>query len=109
MHELSLVETMLAQTKRHAQGKPVKQITLTVGVLTCVDPEAMQFCFQATRDDVGLGQTALCIERQPAWGHCRRCGAEFKVREAIQPCACGSLDIALEGGEDILIKELEFC
>ncbi len=108
MHELSLVENLVAQTRQHAVGRPVKTITMTVGVMTCVDPDAMAFCFAACREEAGLADTQLIIERQLAAGECRDCGRAFTVEQVIQPCECGSLNIAVSGGDDILLKELEF-
>ncbi|MDX1693588.1 MAG: hydrogenase maturation nickel metallochaperone HypA [Ketobacteraceae bacterium] len=109
MHELSLVENLVEQTRAHARGHAVKSITLVVGVMTCVDPDAMQFCFNACRDSAGLSATELVIERQYAVGWCRDCGNEFAMHQPIQLCQCGSLNIAVTGGNDILLKELELA
>lgn len=109
MHELSLVANILEQTQRHAEGRQVKTITLSIGVLTCADPGAMHFCFTACREEAGLAATELVIQRQFAQGQCRRCGQQFIVTSAIQPCKCGSLDVDLQGGDDIVLTELEFA
>lgn len=109
MHELSLVENLVTQTRQHAGGRPVKSITVEVGVMTCVDPDAMAFCFSACRADGGLADCELIIERRLAGGYCRDCHAAFAVEHAIQPCECGSLNIAVTGGDDILLKALEFA
>ena len=109
MHELSLVENLITQIRQHAEGRPVKNITVTVGVMTCVDPDAMAFCFAACRTDAGLSDTELIIERQLAAGYCQDCGATFTVEQLIQPWECGSLRVAIDGGIDILLKELEFA
>ena len=108
MHEVSLVESLVEQVKAHAQGRKLRSIRLVVGVLTCVDPEAMTFCFAAIRQDVGLDDVELVIERQYAEAVCRQCGASFDVHSVLQPCECGSLDLELEGGGDVLLRELEF-
>lgn len=109
MHELSLVENLVSQVRQHAGERRVKTITLTVGVMTCVDPEAMQFCFTACRDDAGLEQAELVVNRQQASGECRECGVRFVVSKAIQPCSCGSMNVAVSGGDDIVLNELEFA
>lgn len=108
MHELSLVGSIVEQVQGHAEGRPVKSITLSVGVLTCVDPDAMQFCFEACKQDAKLEQAQLIIKRQLAKGRCRQCHREFEITEAIQPCECGSLEIDLSGGGDVMLTELEF-
>lgn len=108
MHELSLVGNIIEQAQKHAEGKLIKSITLDVGVLTCVDPGAMMFCFDACKQEAGMGNTELIINRQSAKGCCRQCGHEFEVLEVIQPCQCGSLDVELAGGNDVLLSELEF-
>lgn len=108
MHELSLVENIVEQVQGHAEGRPVKTITLSVGVLTCVDPDAMQFCFEACKEEAKLGQAQLIIQRQSANGICRTCEQAFEVIESIQPCQCGSLDIELSGGGEVMLTELEF-
>lgn len=109
MHELSLVESLMEQTQAHAEGRQVVKITLTVGVLTCVDPSTMVFCFDACKKNAGMNHAQLIIERQYAQGECRQCGRLFRMESALQPCQCGSLDIHTQGGGDIMLKELEFA
>ena len=108
MHELSLVESLVSQVRQHAGEQRVKTITVTVGVMTCVDPDAMQFCFEACREQAGLADTELMLVRQEASGECRDCGARFAIWQAIQPCACGSMNVAVSGGDAMLLTELAF-
>ncbi|MCG8671368.1 MAG: hydrogenase maturation nickel metallochaperone HypA [Pseudomonadales bacterium] len=107
MHELSLVTSLLEQVQKHAEDQPVKSITVRVGVMTCVDPGALKFCFDATKEEAGLDRCELIIDRQFADGLCRQCGKTFQLETALQPCDCGSLDIDVSGGSDLLLTELE--
>jgi hydrogenase nickel incorporation protein HypA/HybF len=62
MHELAIVESIMELVENAAAGQRVLKVTVDVGLLTCVSPEALSFGF------------SLLAEGTPADG------AEFEIR-----------------------------
>ena len=46
MHELSLTRNIVAIVADHAKMRLVRRVRLAVGPLACVEPLALQFCFE---------------------------------------------------------------
>ncbi len=47
MHELALTREIVAIVCEAARDRRVHKVTLEIGRLTCVMPEAIEFCFEA--------------------------------------------------------------
>lgn len=76
MHELSivstLVESVLEFVDKHEISK-VLNVRLSVGELTCVEEEQMQFCYSALTEKTMLGGSVLEIEKVSAEVNCPHC------------------------------------
>jgi hydrogenase nickel incorporation protein HypA/HybF len=108
MHELSIAEAVVAIAERHAAGRPVTKVELRVGHLRQVVPSALEFAFQLVAQGTVLDGAELAIEDVPARGRCRDCGAETTLTGFPLACsACGSLDLELLAGEELLVDSLE--
>ena len=108
MHELSLTRSMVELCLEHAAGRKVTSVTLQIGDLAGVEPEAMEFCFDACTAGTQLEGSRLVIERLPAAATCADCGAAFTCSHWTAPCpSCGSLSISCQGGDELRVKELE--
>lgn len=109
MHELSLVEEILHISSAAARGRTVKRVVLKVGVLSCVMPEALQFCFDSVKQDTLLHHAELVLEPVPGLAHCETCGTDYALAELWQPCPCGSVERRLLQGQELVVQTLEFC
>lgn len=108
MHEMSLVQGVVELCLEHAGGRRVTSVTLVIGDLAGVEPEAMSFCFEAATSGTLLDGAQLVMERIPAQGECGECGAAFVCSRWATPCpVCGSLTVACSGGDELRVKELE--
>jgi hydrogenase nickel incorporation protein HypA/HybF len=49
------------------------------------------------------------VEIDEPCGHarCRTCGLEFETGDVLPLCDCGSADVAVEGGRELRIREVE--
>jgi len=45
MHELAIVESIMELVENAAAGQKILKVTVEVGLLTCVSPEALSFGF----------------------------------------------------------------
>ena len=108
MHELSLVHGVVDICEQHADGRRVLAVTLEIGALSGVVPEALEFCFDAATRGSLLEGARLVIERVPATGLCSRCGQVSPMETYFDPCPnCGALALELRSGDEMRVKDLE--
>lgn len=111
MHELG-VATGIADVVTHVMdensAKKAGEITVEVGMLSCVDPSSLEFCFDAITKGTRLESAHLRIVMIAPRAKCRACGAEYEVRMDDFRCkVCDSTDFDVVTGDGISIKEVE--
>lgn len=107
MHELGITQNIVAIASEYASGAPVKRITLEVGQLTAVLPEAIRFCFDVCAQNTALAGAKLEIIEKSGLARCRQCGSEVALSVPFGVCGCGCRDLQIIQGEELSIKELE--
>lgn len=107
MHELGITQNIVAIAAEYANGVPVKRVTLEVGQLTAVLPDAIRFCFDVCAQGTVLAGAQLEILEKPGLGRCRQCGSEVALSVPFGVCGCGCRDLQILQGEELSIKELE--
>ncbi|HEY5674054.1 MAG TPA: hydrogenase maturation nickel metallochaperone HypA [Malonomonas sp.] len=111
MHELGITQSIVEIVERTAQQQKAKKIlsvTLEIGSLAGVVPEALEFCFEACSSGTLLEGAQLLIERVAAQGRCLDCGREFPLTELLACCPdCDSAACQIIAGEELRVKEME--
>lgn len=107
MHELGITRNIVAIVEDAARGRRVRRVTLDVGRLAGVIPEAIGFCFDLVAKGTALEGARLDINQIAGRSLCRDCGAEFEVETLWQACACGSHALERLAGEELKIREME--
>jgi len=108
MHELSITQSVVAICEKNAEGRRVLAVTLEIGELSGVVPEAVEFCFEACANGTLLEGARLTIERIAGHGSCPSCGGEFPLRSYFDPCpGCGGYGVRVIAGEELRVRELE--
>jgi hydrogenase nickel incorporation protein HypA/HybF len=108
MHELAMAEQIVEVAERHAAGRRVYAVELTVGHLRQVVPSALEFAFELVTSGTALEGAELRIREVPAAGRCRRCGCEGALEGFPLACAaCQSVDMELTAGDELLVDSLE--
>jgi hydrogenase nickel incorporation protein HypA/HybF len=111
MHELSLMRSMLGlieESARRERFDRVLRIGLDVGALCNVEVEALTFCFDLVARGTLAERAAFEVRSVPARRRCAGCGHEEPIASRLDPCArCGGWQGAVDGGDRILIRELE--
>jgi hydrogenase nickel incorporation protein HypA/HybF len=82
VHELSIATAIVEQAGELARvdgARSVSAVTVRVGELAGVVPEALDFAFDVARDGTALATARLVVERVPARAWCEPCAAEFPV------------------------------
>jgi hydrogenase nickel incorporation protein HypA/HybF len=107
MHELGITQNIVAIATEHAQGNQVKKVTIEIGKLSAIMPDAVQFCFSVCSAGTLLENAILEIIEISGKGKCRQCGAEITLEVPFGLCECGSVELDLISGQELKIKEME--
>lgn len=107
MHELGITQNIVAIAAEYANGQPVKRVTLEVGQLTAVMPDAIRFCFDVCCQGTVLDGARLDIIEKSGLALCKRCGNQVELELPFGICDCGCQDLQIIQGEELAIKELE--
>ena len=108
MHELSIAQGVVDICQQHAGGRRVLAVTLEIGTLSGVVPDALEFCFEASTSGTLLEGARLDIERINATGYCRVCDRTHPINAYFDPCpACGTSPLEVRSGEELRVKDLE--
>ena len=110
MHELSICSAIATTAARHADGRAVTQVTVQIGHLRQVVPDALQFSWEVVSSASDLERAELVIEQIPAVVECRACGARTTLDLPILACgSCGGFDVNLISGEELMVVSLELA
>lgn len=111
MHELGITQSIVEiaeKTAREQQATKVLSVTVDIGELSGVIPDAVEFCFEACSAGTLLEGSRLVINTIPGLGRCEACRAEVKLDNLTFACpACGSYAVQRTQGEELSIKEVE--
>jgi hydrogenase nickel incorporation protein HypA/HybF len=110
VHELSLCDAILGTTMKHAEGRPVTQVTVRIGHLRQVVPDALRFSWEILTEPTELQGCELVIEQVPATVECQECHTVTTLDLPILACGtCGSFSVSLRSGEEFLIVAMELA
>jgi hydrogenase nickel incorporation protein HypA/HybF len=108
LHELSIAESVVRIASRQADGRRVTKVQMKVGHLRQVVPSALAFGFELLAQGTSVEGAELEMERVPAEGRCRGCGAESRLGNFPLQCSgCGGFDLEILKGEELLVESLE--
>ncbi|OLP16888.1 hydrogenase maturation nickel metallochaperone HypA [Leptolyngbya sp. 'hensonii'] len=107
MHELGITQNIVAIAAEYAAGAKVRRVTLEIGQLSAILPDAIRFCFEVCCQGTLLEGAELEIIEIPGMGRCRHCGSTVHLDQPFGVCDCGSTDLTLTQGQELKLKELE--
>jgi hydrogenase nickel incorporation protein HypA/HybF len=108
MHELSIAEAIVAIADRHAAGRRVSRVEVSVGHLRQVVPAALSFAFELVAQGTAIEGAELVLTEVPATGRCWTCGAESRIDGFPLACrSCGGHDLEVIAGEELLVESLD--
>ena len=110
MHELSLLENVREILENHALSQKfsrVTKVTLEIGKLSCVEPDALRFGFDVVMKDSLAENAELIISELNGLGLCQQCQQQIEMETLYDPCAyCGSPFVKVIQGAEMKIKDL---
>jgi hydrogenase nickel incorporation protein HypA/HybF len=113
MHELSIMEAVrdqaLEQAERHGGGR-ITAITLRIGSLAGVEPEALAMAFDVVMAGTAAAGARLVIEPVAAECFCSGCQAPFPAQDGVCECPrCGAISRRLLRGRELQLASLELA
>lgn len=111
MHETGIAAEILDIAEREAArlgAAGVASVTVRVGELSGVAPDALVFAFEALCAGTGAAGARLNIERVPVRARCQACGLEsMPETELVLWCAgCGAV-LEIVAGQELQVECLE--
>lgn len=112
MHEISLVQGLFSQLQKLAEENnavKVKSVTMEIGPLSGVVVDSFQFGFDILSADDDLVKGAHLIINVPEVNYsCTGCGhIETTTKKPDQCPLCGDFLLIPDGGDDLLIRQVE--
>ena len=108
MHELSLSSAIVDTVERHAAGRRVTTVTMTIGALRQVVSESLEFYFEiVSRGRVCEGAT-LEQNLVEARVRCVPCDRSWSLDEPIFRCPeCSGSDLEVLSGEEFEVDSID--
>lgn len=108
MHELGITRNVVSIVGDKAQGQKVLRVTLEVGRLSGMLPEAIRFCFDICARGTVLEGASLHILETEGRGRCSACGAEPVLTAPLGRCpVCAEPTLCVIAGTELKIKDME--
>jgi len=110
LHEISLLENVREILQDHAEQqdfKRVKKITLVIGKLSCIEPDALRFGFDAVMQGSLAEGAELTLTESLGQGECKACHQIVVMQELYDSCElCSHPFVTVTGGNDMTIQDL---
>jgi hydrogenase nickel incorporation protein HypA/HybF len=111
MHELSVTESILNITLRHAQAAGAKRVTdlhLVIGRLATIVDDSVQFYWDIISKGTPAEGSLLHFERIPGEMTCQSCGHTFRPTGETFDCpACASPRVRISKGEEFQVDSID--
>ncbi len=111
MHEMSLAQALVDQVIELAEKdgcRKVLSVDVSIGALSGVMREALEFCFPVVARGTLLESTILNVTEVPLKAECRDCRRITNPEPFEIECShCGSMNLNVTEGKDFKLVSLE--
>jgi hydrogenase nickel incorporation protein HypA/HybF len=107
MHELAITQSLIDAIVEQLGHARVTAVNVQVGKVSGVVPDAIRFCFDLVAEGTPVEGALLRIDEPAGLARCRSCGDEFAVDDLVLLCPCGSADVELRRGSELLLTSVE--
>lgn len=105
---MALGSAVVNTATKHANGRPVKVVTLSVGKLRQVVPDSLSFYFDIIARDTICDGARLEIKVVPALLRCDNCTKEWEPDFPTFRCPfCADSKVTVLSGEEFMVESLE--
>jgi hydrogenase nickel incorporation protein HypA/HybF len=107
VHELSLSSAILETAERHAAGRRVTAVAMTIGALRQVVPESLSFYWEIVSRDTVCDGAALEQTYVPGRLACRACGHAWELQLIDFRCPrCLEGDAEVKAGDEFEVESI---
>jgi hydrogenase nickel incorporation protein HypA/HybF len=108
VHELSLSSAILDTVLKHADGRKVNTVELTVGALRQVVPESLEFYWGVVTRDTVCDGAQLEQRFVQARLRCNACAVEWGLDAPDFRCSkCAGTDVEVLSGTEFLVESID--
>lgn len=107
MHEMAVMMGVVDQVTERLGGARIAEVRLTVGKLSGVVPDSLRFCFELACTGTSMEGAELDIDEPAGRAECRSCELQFAVDQPILLCPCGSANVHVISGDELLIRSVK--
>jgi hydrogenase nickel incorporation protein HypA/HybF len=111
MHEMGIANSILHAVAIEVARRPgchPQKIGVRIGELAAVDPDSLQFCFDAMKHESGFHELQLEIQFCHRRHRCEPCNSEFDVKDYDLHCPeCGQATSLCISGDELELAYLE--
>lgn len=111
MHELSLIQSLLAQLETIVEQHKLTRVTkvaLRIGDFRQCVPELLQFAFETLTEGTYAQSAQLVIEHLPIKMECLACHQIFAVKRHIFSCPhCQETELKMLSGKEFILTNIE--
>jgi len=111
MHEMGIANSILSGVATELERRPgarAVKVGVRIGELAGVDPDALNFAFEALTLDTPLAGLVLDVEYRAPRGRCRDCSHEFEMRDfGLQCPSCRGANSECISGDELEFAYLE--
>ncbi len=111
MHELSVTESILEISLRHANQANAKRVTnlyLVIGQLASIVDDSVQFYWDIMSKDTIAAGAALHFRRIPATMQCNQCNHQYSLTQNSFSCPnCSSNSIKVLTGDEFYMEAID--
>jgi len=107
MHELAITQSVVDMVVERTTGRRIAAVHLQIGQLSGVLPDAMQFCYEVITAGTSLEGSILEVHSVAGRGRCGTCDEDFPLDQLILLCPCGSADVRIVAGQELLVTSVE--
>ncbi len=108
MHELSIASSILDLAMKHTPpGAVLRAVRLRAGPMRGIEPQAMEWAWQANVADTPAQGSRIEVETLPWRLHCPDCGSDFVAEDIYGSCACGCKTPHPISGDELQVVSIE--
>ena len=111
MHEYSIVQALLEQCEHYAgenEAEKITKVVVKIGRLSGVEPHLLEIAFNTFKEKTFCDGAEFIMNLQPVVIRCNGCQEETTLEELHYRCPqCGSIDVTVLDGEEMLLMSLE--
>ncbi|HVT88329.1 MAG TPA: hydrogenase maturation nickel metallochaperone HypA [Tepidisphaeraceae bacterium] len=108
MHELSIAGAILDVARSRVPANcALKTVRVIAGPMRAIEPQAMQFAWEAVLDEEQLTDIQLELKLLPWLLHCPACHREWSSKDLQSACVCGCKSASPIDGDELQVSSIE--